>query len=198
MGERRVVVPFAERLAELVPPVAVRLRRDFRLLLTLIHAHALLHRERRERDDQGRILAGLDDYATVRELIADLFAEGVDATVKHETRETVAAVKALGKVEVSVSEIAKFLKLDTSTASRRVRDAVVHGYLANNETRKGRPARIASGDPMPSDRQILPHPDELAECCTVAAMPEGIDGPSLPSNEDDPAGIPAFAEFAIE
>jgi hypothetical protein len=85
-GERRVAVPFATRLADLIPPVAVRLWRDFRLLLTLIHAHALLHRERRARDDQGRILATLDDYAAVRELVADLFAEGVDATVKPETR----------------------------------------------------------------------------------------------------------------
>jgi hypothetical protein len=32
-GERRVTVPFAKRLADLIPPVAVRLRRDFRLLL---------------------------------------------------------------------------------------------------------------------------------------------------------------------
>jgi hypothetical protein len=87
-GERRVVVPFAERLADLVPPVAVRLRRDFRLLLTLIQAHALLHRELRQRDDRGRILATVADYVAVRALVADLFAEGVDATVKPETRET--------------------------------------------------------------------------------------------------------------
>jgi hypothetical protein len=197
-GERRVVVPFAPRLAELVPPVAVRLRRDFRLMLTLIHAHALLQGEGRERDDQGRIVASLDDYAAVREMVADLFAEGVDATVKPETRDAVAAVKALGKGEVSVTEIAKFLTVDTSTASRRVRDAVSRGYLANNETGKGRPARIALGDPMPNDRQILPHPDDLVERCTLAALPERIDTPSLPFNEGDPAGIPAFAEVAIE
>jgi hypothetical protein len=117
-GERRVVVPFAERLAELVPPIAVRLRRDFRLLLTMIRAHALLHRELRERDDQGRIMATLGDYAAVRELVADLFAEGVDATVKSETREAVAVVIALDKNEVSLTEIAKLLKLDISTGSR--------------------------------------------------------------------------------
>jgi len=196
-GERRVVVPFATSLAELVPPVAVRLRRDFRLLLALIHAHALLHRERRARDDQGRILATLDDYAAVRELVADLFAEGVDATVKIETRETVAAVKALGKDEVSVTEIAKFLKLDTGTASRRVRDAVLRGYLANNEIRKGRPARIALGDLMPSDRQILPRPHELVECCTVAALSEGYVTPSPLPEMDTASPIPAEEEAVI-
>src|SRR5215831_20976099 len=34
-GERQVVIPFAGTLAKHVPPVAVRLRRDFQLLLTL-------------------------------------------------------------------------------------------------------------------------------------------------------------------
>jgi hypothetical protein len=195
-GERRVVVPFAGRLAELVPPLAVRLRRDFRLLLTLIQAHALLHRETRERDDQGRILATLVDYGAVRELVADLFAEGVGATVKPETREAVALVKALGKAEVSVTEIGKALKLDRSAASRRVADATTRGYLANNETRKGRPARITLGDPLPSDRQILPHPDELAECCTVAAFSEGY-VISSPLPDDDLVGIPAEGELII-
>jgi hypothetical protein len=40
-----VVIPFAPTLAKLVEPVAVRLRRDFKLLLTLIRAHTLLHQE---------------------------------------------------------------------------------------------------------------------------------------------------------
>jgi hypothetical protein len=196
-GERRVVVPFAERLAKLVPPIAVRLRRDFRLLLTLLEAHALLHRELRERDDHGRILATLGDYAAVRELVADLFAEGVDATVKSETRETVAAIQGLGKDEVSVAEIAKFLKLDNSTVTRRVRDAVTRGYLVNSEARKGRPARIALGDPMPRDRQILPHPDDLAERCTVAALPEGYILPPPLLDQDHAGSIPAEGEAVL-
>jgi hypothetical protein len=180
-GERRVVVPFAKRLADLVPPVAVRLRRDFRLLLTLIAAHALLHREGRRRDDQGRIVATPRDYTAVQELVADLFAEGVDATVRPETRETVAAVaalkEALGRDEVSLAEIARKLKLDRSTASRRVADAVSCGYLVNAETRKGKPARISLGDPLPSEIEILPHPDRLGDCCSVAPLQEGIYAP---------------------
>ena len=180
-----------------MPPVAVRLRRDFRLLLTLIQALALLHRERRDRDDQGRIVATLGDYATVRELVADLFAEGVDATVKPETKEVVAIVKALGKDEVSVTEIAKALKLDKGAVSRRVSEAIVRGYLVNAETRKGRPARISLGDPLPAEIEILPHPDRLAECCSVAALGEGFTIPS-PSRDRQPADIPPFAEVTIE
>ena len=42
-AEHRVAIPFAADLAERIPPVAVRLRRDFGQLLALIRAHAILH-----------------------------------------------------------------------------------------------------------------------------------------------------------
>jgi hypothetical protein len=48
-GERRVEVPFAGQLADLIPPVAVRLRRDFKLLLT-----PALQRRRRPRATRAR------------------------------------------------------------------------------------------------------------------------------------------------
>ena len=51
-GERRVTVPFAGQLAALVPPIAVRLRRDFGAVLNLVRAHAILHRASRERDTE--------------------------------------------------------------------------------------------------------------------------------------------------
>jgi hypothetical protein len=82
-GERRVVVPFAEKLAELVLAIAVRQRRDFGALLTLIGAHALLHRASRDRDHTGAILATTMDYATVRELVADVFAEAIGSLVSN-------------------------------------------------------------------------------------------------------------------
>jgi hypothetical protein len=95
VGELRVAVPFATALAKSIPPVAVRLRRDFKLLLTLIRAHALLHRETRGRDERGRIVATLADYAAVRELVDRLFSEGLEATVSATVRETVEAVAAI-------------------------------------------------------------------------------------------------------
>jgi hypothetical protein len=76
-GEHRVVIPYAAALAEQIPPVAVRLRRDFGQLLALIKAHAILHQASRRRDTDGRIVTELDDYDTVRELVGDLIAEGL-------------------------------------------------------------------------------------------------------------------------
>jgi hypothetical protein len=76
-----------KQLAVLVPPVAVRLRRDFGSVLALIRAHALLHQDSRPRDSRGRIVATIADYAVVRELLADVISEGVEKTVKPEVRD---------------------------------------------------------------------------------------------------------------
>jgi hypothetical protein len=89
-AEHRVSLPYAGKLAELIPPVAVRLRRAFGAVLNLIRAHALLHQATRERDTQGHIVATIEeDYAAVRELVADLVSEGIEATVPKTVRETV-------------------------------------------------------------------------------------------------------------
>jgi len=177
LGKLRVVVPFAKHLAGEIPTVAIRLRRDFPMLLSLIKAHALLHREQRARDDRGRIVATLADYGTVRELISDLFSEGIEACVAKVVRETVEAVRKLAEEEVSIAAITNAIGLDKSSVSRRVKVAISKGYLCNRETGSGKRARIALGDPMPDDAEILLHPNKLADRCAVAVQKEGIDTP---------------------
>jgi len=164
-GETRVTIPFAESLAGLIPPVAVRLRRDFKVVLTLIQAHALLHRGARGKDGAARIVATLDDYEAVRKLVGVLLTEGVGATVNKTVRDTVETVRRLvdGKKDESVSyqQIVKALKLDRSTVVRRVRRAQGETYLVNLETRDRQPARIALGDSLPDDSSILPSLDVM-------------------------------------
>ena len=185
-GDQGVVIPYASALAKKIPPVAVRLRRDFKAILTLIRTHALLHQATRKRDVQERIIADIDDYAVVRELVADLVGEGLEATVSPAVRETVDALSNLGPAkDVSVAEVAKELELDRSAASRRVKKALNLGYLKNLEDRQGKPARLVLGDPMPNDEPILPQPEALTgHCCTVARETGGITPPSplIPQN----------------
>lgn len=177
--EHEVEIPFAEALAELIPPVAVRLRRDFGAILTLIRAHAVLHQATRERDSAGRIIATIDDYATIRDLIGDLLAEGVDATVPVAVRETVVAVARLaGEDGISVARLAGELGIDKSAASRRWQAARARGHLKNEETRRGRPARLVVADPLPDDQEMLPSPKEVQECCSDARESGGISDPS--------------------
>jgi hypothetical protein len=77
-----VVIPYTGWLAANIPPVAVRLRRDFATLLALVETHAILHQLDRETDEHGRMVATPDDYLTVRELLADPMSEAVGTTVK--------------------------------------------------------------------------------------------------------------------
>ena len=155
--------------------------------MTLIGAHALLHQASREQDDRGRITATLDDYEVVRDLIAPLIAEGIDATVSATVRETVEAVARLleGASEdghAQTTAVAKELQLDHSTAYRRVRAALAKGYLRNDEARKGRPAKLRLGDSLPADREILPSQQALAPSdCTIADDFQEMDTTPPPS-----------------
>jgi hypothetical protein len=170
-----VTIPFAEQLAAAMPPVAVRLRRDFGSLLALIRAHAVLHEATRERDRKGRIIATLDDYTVVRELVADLVAEGVEASVRHTVRDTVEAVAEIADENgVHHTAIARYLKLDKSAARRRMSQALEAGYLRNLEERGGRPARLVLGDALPEEVEILPLPERLVSGGTVASESEVV------------------------
>lgn len=179
-----VVIPYAHQLAELLPTSATRLRRDFGALLALIKTHAILHQESRERDEDGHIVAILEDYEVIRDIVADLLAEGVDAAVNATVRETVNAVATLQseKIEsasdVSLHEVKRYLDLDKSTTSRRVRAALEAGYLRNNESRRGMPLRLVLGDPIPSNSEVLP-PVELLHCCAEnrRVLPATADSP---------------------
>ena len=97
------------------------------------------------------------------DLVEDLIAEGIEATVKPEVRETVEAILDLSEADqgVSLTVLARCLKLDKSSASRRVRVAILRGHISNLETRKGRPARYVIDDPMPDEMDILPTPEDL-------------------------------------
>lgn len=179
-GDCEVAVPFAKALARLIPPAAVRLRRDFSAVLGLVRAHALLHQASRKWD--GRIIATLEDYAVVRELVHRLVSDGVDATVRPATRDTVQAIEKLAADHeggVPQAALARELKMDRSSVSRRVNVALDGGYLRNLEDRKGRAAKLVVGDPLPTDLEILPTVTKLEGVCTVARPTGGINQATL-------------------
>lgn len=192
-----ITIPYSKKLAELIPPLAVRLRRDFPMLLTLIQTHALLHQVHRERDSGGRIVAALDDYEVVRPLVNDMMADGVSATVSATVRATVRATAEVlaGKdpdATVNVQQVAAKLDLDKSAAYRRVQICIREGYLVNLEDRRGRPARLTLGAPLPDDEVLLPTVEDVSGC-TVARSPEGDSARACvpteePDSEPDPPG----------
>ncbi len=205
-ADHRVAIPFAPSLASLIDPVAVRLRRDFSALLNLIRAHALLHQVTRDRDTEGRVVATLDDYVVVQELTADLFAAALETSVPEPVRDTVDVIQRLtaGGDPCSVTQVARVLKLDASTVSRRVKAAIASGFVVDYEPKPGRPRRLVIGEPLPHDRPILPTVEALAAGmqevmhavestskgtnatpCTIASISEG----TLADDQDLPAWI---------
>ena len=195
-ANHEVVIPYAKRLAEMIPPVAVRLRRDFKAILYLIMAHAILHQASRKQDDRGRIIATMEDYKAVWDLVAPIVSRGVQMTVPATVRETVQAVEKLqqqtrkrsvrhlgkGLGGASLMDVANILHLNRSSVSRRVNACLDEGYLVNREHKRGQPFRLVLGDPMPDDSDVLPTPESLAGSCSVAVDSEGIDPPP-PSSE---------------
>lgn len=193
--ERRVVIPYAEQVAALIPPVAVRLRRDFPTVLSLIRAQALLHQATRERDPEGQVIASLEDYAAIRTLVEPLLSDELGASVSDTVRETVETVRRLAsetlpqqteglygneapRPSVTIAAVARALRLDKSAAWRRVHTAIARGYLRNVEDRRGHPARLLLDEPLPQTIELLPPPERL-EGCRVAVETEGIGSLSL-------------------
>src|SRR5262245_10720294 len=168
LSTRHVGIPYAEALAEAIPPVAIRLRRDFGAILALIEAHTVLHQATRQQRD-GVLVGEIEDYAAVRELVLDLVAEGTELSVSGTVRSTVRTVEDLlegrtgNDVGITVTAVARALNIEKPAASRRVRAAINGGYLVNREERRFRPARLVLGEPFPEEQQLLPTPEALEE-----------------------------------
>jgi len=171
--EAEVVVPYAVELAKRTKPVAVRLRRDFAALLSLIKAHALLHPAVRERDGKGRITASIEDYKVVLDLVGDIIAEGVEASVPESVKETVKAVHQLVDAcdedppYATVSQLAEKLKLDRSATLRSIKTAIRRGFVKELEpAKKIKQKKYTIGEPLPTEAGgIFPTPDELVCMC---------------------------------
>jgi predicted transcriptional regulator len=168
-GNCKVVIPFADKLAKLIPPRSVRLRRDFSQLLLAVKAHALLHRHHRLVDERREIIANIEqDYATVAELMGGIVAEASGVSIQKEVRETIDAVAAVTKDMPSeegatADKIAKLLRLDRSSAWRRLRVAMNKGFVVNLETRRGQPGRYRVTSQEIEAEELLPSIEALCE-----------------------------------
>jgi hypothetical protein len=191
----QVVVPFAVAMVELIPPVAVRLRRDVGQIICAIQAHALLHRDRRDHNDAGQIVADIDhDYETVRQLMNAIIAEGSGVAVSPAITET---IDAIGKATIGMAEgeganakdIAKLLKLDRTAAWRRLSAACHDGYVVNLEQRRGMPGKYRTTAQKPEPVPVLPAAPELAERFNTTQCPDTPLKSTQPCNRDEIADV---------
>lgn len=163
LSNKLVTIPFSMTLAEHVPPVATRLRRDFGQFLNFIRIHAIIHQKSRETDTNGAIIATIDDYEGVYNIVHELFSITLEQTVSKCVAQTVEAVRSLQIDEfdpISVRQLTKKLKLDQSTVRRRIYQALNRGFLHRSDEHKSRLV-VVLGDPLPANKKLFPTPDEL-------------------------------------
>jgi 5S rRNA maturation endonuclease (ribonuclease M5) len=176
-GEQRVLIPYVKALSQLMPNTTTRLRRDFVSMLCLVRAHAILHRATRKTDHRGRVVATIDDYGVVRELVSDLIAESVGASASPAIRATVEAVRKLLEdstlEHVSVKQIADELEIGLTATYDRVRRALFAGYLVDVATKEERTKKIVVGAPLPGEEEFLPSADAVFRSFSDEASEDG-------------------------
>lgn len=165
-GPATVIVPYAEILAKLIKPTSVRLRRDFKQLLMLIMANAVLHRASRQTTDGGAVIASIKDYAVIYPLAISLFASTGENTLTPQQREAVEVVRQYYKqyrASITIKALSQLLGIDRTSTQRRVAAAIKKGFLVNLEDKPHRPAMLIPGEVTTEDENPLPDPETVAK-----------------------------------
>lgn len=192
-GENRVVIPYFRALAQVMPTVAPRLRRDFVSLVCLIRAHAILHQVSRAKDEAGRIIADLSDYAVVRELVSSIVAESVDESASKATRETVEIVRELLTEEetghTTVKKVAQRLKVGRSATYDRIKRALAGGWLVDVSLKDEKGLKLTLGTDLPDSADgFLPSPEKLSGGVQTGHLDD--ENPVPPAEIEGPSGSP--------
>jgi hypothetical protein len=158
-----VVVPFAAAIAEHYPAARLEGRRDFRHLLQLVKASALLHFRQRERDAAGRVVASLFDY-----LIAERLARApLGAAASGVTAAALEFLKTLREkfaaCEFTTTEATKTGGASPRALYGRLLELDGAGAVEQTAAAKGRvPARwrLTGADPAPGEG-VLPDLEDV-------------------------------------
>jgi hypothetical protein len=157
----RVVIPFAPAIAEHLAcqPLEPRATRDLRKLYSLVKAVAVLRHQRRATDPHGRLVATIEDYATIYELFWEDYAAATGASESvRQVVEAVAALRPETKGRLTIAAVARQVELPRATVYRAVERALEAGWLLNAAKRG---YDLAPGEALPTETG-LPRPTTLA------------------------------------
>ncbi len=118
-----VVVPYAGRLGDLLSSGRVELRRAFPQLVSMIRVVALLHQRQRKRDEDGQLLAAMEDYQVARRLLARLMARLLGGGISEPAQRFHGRLKEQSNEEFTTTEA-------TRHERTRVGDRTVRGWLS--------------------------------------------------------------------
>jgi hypothetical protein len=199
----QVLVPFAKKLAHEIGrlPNASRITRDYARLISLIKSVAVLRHGKRQRDDQGRLIAEIEDYALVHELVGKMYEISV-TRLSNKIRDLVRAVGELRGADVwpvSQTKVAEHLGCAKQAITEAVKTALEQGWLANHETKPGYPFKLTVGEPLP-EALGLPDPGLLREDLGEPykdSLTEAVE-PQAPVISPNPAGCQAVRSMPRE
>ena len=188
----RVRIPFKEAIfagferwrSKFLETAALRVRRDINNIICAVKASTLLHKAQREVDEDGAILATLDDYANVHSAfdddLANLYGKASEKTVA-----VVRAIEDMGgaedlSVKVTLRELAKRLGIvSLKTAGVRLMAAVDHGAVEQDDSRTGpggarffkvvKTAKEIEGEPS---QGMLPPVGEISRFISAPTHPQ--------------------------
>ncbi len=170
-----VVIPFAGNIAEFVSrrgSLPISARRAFKRVLAAIKTMTLLYQKQRSRDDQGRFITEISDYAIVHQLIEEPFNESL-GDAKRYTDDRIRLIESEGimtprnlsdKVGVSGAAISQWLKPLVKKGVLSWCDA--NGAELNDERSLGKAKRsgkaflcVAGGKSLPTPFQLTGDPE---------------------------------------
>jgi hypothetical protein len=166
-----VAVPFIKVLAAEIgrKATAPRIMRDFARITSLIKSVAIIRHRQRQRDETGRVVAQVEDYATVFNLVGPMY----ETTITGASKELRVMVQTVGEMlekgePITATTLSARLGINRGTASRRVTAAINRGWMVNRETKKGHPWDLQLGEPLP-EAEGLPDPETIKKCWAGAA-----------------------------
>ena len=161
-----VVIPYADRLADMIPADRVEVRRAFPQLLSMIKASALLHQRQRKLDPDFALVANEDDYKLARLLLGQPLGKSIGRRVSDPARRF---YDRLRKWFAANEEFTTRDAMNQESCSR----SAVYGWLAElsdaglieraQDSYGRNPAKWKIIDPArdPEDDCVLPPPEKL-------------------------------------
>ena len=159
-----IVIPFAKRLAEFIPPSRTDARRQFPMLLGIIGVLAFLHRYQREAEGD-LIAASVDDYAAAHRLVGPVINAAMGEAASEPVRrffETLRSFYSVG-VEFTSPDLAKRTGRERQRVNELLRALRNLGVIEQIEEAKGpNPAtwRVVKGE-LQAGGNVLPDPEAL-------------------------------------
>ncbi len=172
----RVVIPYAEPLAELFPSVRPEARRAFGQVLSMIKAVTLLHHLQRDKSEDGGFIANADDYRIARFLLDGPMSRAIGGGVSDSAKRlgeqlrswfqaaSFSTTQVYAKVNFSDHAVRGWLSELTHAGVLEILEQGGRGKAYTYHFAHVRPPGFETNCMMMPQVSILPLPEDIMNC----------------------------------